>query len=219
MSDNQLNEISASFQKENESLIYTPEASGKNLYSVFTKPFIDYFVSIICLICLSPLMLLLSVMIKLDSKGPVIFKQERYGKEKKIFRIYKFRTMYTDAPKYALSPTSSEDPRITRVGKFLRKTSMDELPQLLNILKGDMSFIGPRPELRNVVEEVYSDLEFKRLAVKPGITGTWQVSNARKEPIHHNLQYDFNYIENISLKSDCMVIIRTLKILVKSNTF
>ncbi|MFD2699376.1 sugar transferase [Paenibacillus shunpengii] len=221
MNENKLNEI-ANFSNESakEKLIYgSNEKVQSNLYSSYVKSFIDYFVSVVCVICLSPLLIIISILIKVDSKGPIIFKQDRYGKNKKIFQIYKFRTMYTDTPKYATSPTDSKDPRITRIGKFLRKTSMDELPQLINILKGDMSFIGPRPELRNIVEAHYGELEYRRLSVKPGITGNWQVSDVRTEPIHHNLQYDFDYISNISCKSDVVVIIKTIRILFKSNTF
>lgn len=188
-------------------------------YTDVMKPFIDFVIAVVLLLITSPVMLVAAMMIKLDSKGPVIFKQERYGKNGVTFNIYKFRTMRTDAPKYSASPTESNDPRITRLGRILRKTSLDELPQLLNIIKGDMSFIGPRPEMKLIVEESYTDLERRRFLVKPGITGLWQVSEARKEPIHHNLQYDFHYIANVSLKMDMMIIFRTVGVMIKSNTF
>ncbi|MEC0123726.1 sugar transferase [Paenibacillus pabuli] len=188
-------------------------------YTDVMKPFIDFVIAVVLLLITSPVMLVAAMMIKLDSKGPVIFKQERYGKNGVKFNIYKFRTMRTDAPKYSASPTASNDPRITRLGRILRKTSLDELPQLLNIIKGDMSFIGPRPEMKKIVEESYTDLERRRFLVKPGITGLWQVSEARKEPIHHNLQYDFHYISNVSLKMDMMIIFKTVGVMIKSNTF
>lgn len=188
-------------------------------YTDVMKPFIDFVIAVVLLLITSPVMLVAAMMIKLDSKGPVIFRQERYGKNGVQFSIYKFRTMRTDAPKYGVSPTTSNDPRITRLGRLLRKTSLDELPQLLNIIKGDMSFIGPRPEMKRIVEENYTDLERRRFLVKPGITGLWQVSEARKEPIHHNLQYDFHYIANVSLKMDMMIIFKTVGVMIKSNTF
>ncbi|CAM3032626.1 sugar transferase [Paenibacillus taichungensis] len=188
-------------------------------YADIIKPFIDFIIAAVLLLITSPVMLVAAIMIKLDSKGPVIFRQERYGKNGVKFSIYKFRTMRTDAPKYGVSPTTSDDPRITRLGRLLRKTSLDELPQLLNIIKGDMSFIGPRPEMKRIVEESYTDLERRRFLVKPGITGLWQVSDVRKEPIHHNLQYDFHYISNVSMKMDIIIIFKTVGVMIKSNTF
>lgn len=188
-------------------------------YADIGKPFIDIVIAAGLLLAVLPIMLVVAVLIKLDSRGPIIFRQDRYGKDGVTFSIYKFRTMYTDAPRYSVSPTSSLDPRITRIGRILRKTSLDELPQLVNILKGEMSFIGPRPELKNIVEEQYTELERQRFIVKPGITGLWQVSEARKEPIHHNLQYDFHYISNVSITMDIKIIIQTVRVMIKSNTF
>ncbi|MBY0219427.1 MULTISPECIES: sugar transferase [Paenibacillus] len=195
---------------------YTPQVSS---YSGFIKPFIDYFVAALLLLVTSPVMIIVALLIKLDSKGPIIFKQERYGKDGVKFCIYKFRTMRVDAPKYSVSPTTNNDPRVTRLGRILRKTSLDELPQLLNIIKGDMSFVGPRPEQKRIVEESYTDLERRRFLVKPGITGLWQVSDVRKDPIHHNLQYDFHYISNVSILMDIKILFKTVAVMVKSNTF
>lgn len=188
-------------------------------YTEVMKPFIDFVIAAVLLLITSPVMLVAAITIKLDSKGPVIFRQERYGKNGVKFNIYKFRTMRTDAPKYSASPTTSNDPRITRLGRLLRKTSLDELPQLLNIIKGDMSFVGPRPEQKRIVEESYTDLERRRFLVKPGITGLWQVSDVRKDPIHHNLQYDFHYISNVSILMDIKILFKTVVVMVKSNTF
>ncbi|MGF6356487.1 lipopolysaccharide/colanic/teichoic acid biosynthesis glycosyltransferase [Paenibacillus sp. 4624] len=203
----------------NAAVLEQPYSQRVGGYTDVMKPLVDFVIAILLLLITLPVMLLSAILIKLDSKGPVIFKQERYGKNGVKFNIYKFRTMRTDAPKYGLSPTTSHDPRITRLGRILRKTSLDELPQLLNIIKGDMSFIGPRPEMKRIVEECYTDLERRRFLVKPGITGLWQVSEARKEPIHHNLQYDFHYISNVSMKMDITIIFKTIGVMIKSNTF
>jgi lipopolysaccharide/colanic/teichoic acid biosynthesis glycosyltransferase len=188
-------------------------------YTGFVKPFIDFVIAAFLLLVMSPVMIIISLLIKLDSKGPIIFKQERYGKDGIKFCIYKFRTMRVDAPKYSVSPTTNNDPRITRIGRVLRKTSLDELPQLLNIVKGDMSFVGPRPEQKRIVEENYTDLERRRFLIKPGITGLWQVSDVRKDPIHQNLQYDFHYISNVSILMDIKILFKTVVVMVKSNTF
>nr|WP_222591803.1 sugar transferase [Paenibacillus xylanexedens] len=203
----------------NAAVLEQPYSQRVGGYTDVMKPLADFVIAILLLLITLPVMLLSAILIKLDSKGPVIFKQERYGKNGVKFNIYKFRTMRTDAPKYGLSPTTSHDPRITRLGRILRKTSLDELPQLLNIIKGDMSFIGPRPEMKRIVEECYTDLERRRFLVKPGITGLWQVSEARKEPIHHNLQYDFHYISNVSMRMDITIIFKTIGVMIKSNTF
>nr|WP_260866345.1 sugar transferase [Paenibacillus xylanexedens] len=203
----------------NAALLEQPYSQRVGGYTDVIKPFADFVIAVLLLLITLPVMVLSAILIKMDSKGPVIFKQERYGKNGVKFNIYKFRTMHTDAPKYGLSPTDSYDPRITRLGRILRKTSLDELPQLLNIIKGDMSFIGPRPEMKRIVEECYTDLERRRFLVKPGITGLWQVSEARKQPIHHNLQYDFHYISNVSIKMDITIIFKTIGVMIKSNTF
>lgn len=165
-----------------------------------------------------PILLIVAILIKIDSHGPIVFKQIRTGKKEKEFYIFKFRTMYIDAPTEARSPTDGLDPRITRIGRMLRKTSLDELPQLINILKGEMSFIGPRPEMKWIVDKVYTDFEKQRLLVKPGITGLWQISPVRVAPIHENLQYDFYYINNVSLLLDVKIAIKTVLVMVKSNT-
>jgi lipopolysaccharide/colanic/teichoic acid biosynthesis glycosyltransferase len=129
----------------------------------------DIVVASIGLVLLSPLFLLVSILIKLDSRGPVLFKQERMGREFRPFLIYKFRTMFEDAPHRGGPITFGGDPRITRVGRFLRKTKIDELPQLINVVKGELSFVGPRPEVRRYVELFRSDYK-KILEVRPGIT-------------------------------------------------
>ena len=117
--------------------------------------------------------------------------------------------MKVDAPKYATTPKNSQDPRITRVGRFLRKTSLDELPQLFNVMKGEMSLVGPRPEMPFIVEQ-YNDLHKQRLNVKPGITGLWQISADRRLAIHENMDYDIYYIYNQNLLLDIVIILRTI---------
>ena len=125
--------------------------------------------------------------------------------------------MKVDVPKYANCPTDQNDPRITNIGKLLRKTSIDELPQLINIFKGDMSLVGPRPEMPFIVNE-YNSVEKKRLLVKPGLTGLWQVSPYRNSAISHNLEYDFYYIENQSLVLDIVILFMTAFFVVRGIT-
>ena len=135
------------------------------------KRIIDFLFSLIILLILLPLFLVVAILIKLDSKGPVIFKQSRLGKDGNVFKVWKFRTMIDNAEKMGTGLTTAQnDPRITRVGKILRKTSIDELPQLINVLKGDMSFIGPRPAPVHHLKQ-YNENERQRLKVLPGITG------------------------------------------------
>lgn len=155
-----------------------------------------------------PLFLLLALMVKLDSDGPVLFCQERIGERGRPFRMYKFRTMRHASSGYEYSPRESSDPRITRVGRFLRKTSLDELPQLFNVLKGDMSLVGPRPEMPFITEQ-YTDQHRQRLQVKPGITGLWQLSGDRAFLIHENIEYDLYYIKHRNLFMDLSILLHT----------
>jgi lipopolysaccharide/colanic/teichoic acid biosynthesis glycosyltransferase len=155
-----------------------------------------------------PLFLLISAIVKLDSRGPVLFRQQRVGKDGKLFEMYKFRTMHIGAPAYSLSPQSSDDPRITRFGRFFRKTSLDEVPQLLNVLKGEMSLVGPRPEMPFVVEQ-YEDRHRQRLQVKPGLTGLWQLSGDRAFLIHENIEYDLYYIQHCNIFMDLAILLHT----------
>ncbi len=161
-----------------------------------------------------PLWLIIAIAIKLDSPGPVIFKQERVGKDGKIFTMYKFRTMYKDTPKFSYAPSDKSDPRITSIGKFLRSTSLDELPQLINVIKGEMSLVGPRPEMPFIVEQ-YEEWQRKRLEVLPGITGLWQILGRKDIPLHENLEYDFYYIKNRSFWLDLTIILKTVPVLIK----
>jgi len=150
----------------------------------------------------------------MDSEGPIIFKQERVGKGGRLFEIYKFRTMRVDAPKYQHSPTTANDQRITRVGRILRKTSLDELPQILNVIRGEMSLVGPRPEMPFIVE-TYGPRERQRLSVVPGITGLWQLSADRSLLIHENPQYDLYYIRNRGFFMDLAILMHTAMFAIK----
>ena len=125
--------------------------------------------------------------------------------------------MKIDTPKYANCPTGQSDPRVTKIGKWLRKTSIDELPQILNIFKGDMSLVGPRPEMPFIVDD-YNVMERKRLLVKPGLTGLWQVSPYRNSEINHNLEYDFYYIENQSFILDFVILVMTVYFVIRGIT-
>jgi exopolysaccharide biosynthesis polyprenyl glycosylphosphotransferase len=169
----------------------------------------DLVLSSILLVLLSPLLFLIAMLIRWDSPGPALFVQERIGRNGVRFRMYKFRSMDTRVPKYELSPTTPKDPRITRIGRILRRTSLDELPQLMNVLRGDMSLVGPRPEMPFIVER-YDAQQRQRLQVIPGITGLWQLSADRSFPIHHNIQYDLYYIRNRSFPMDVAILIHTL---------
>lgn len=181
---------------------------------LFSKRIMDIAISSIALLALSPLMALLALLIKKNSPGPIIFKQERVGLNGKHFLIYKFRTMYVDTPQYAATPNNSKDPRITKVGHLLRRLSLDELPQLFNVLRGEMSMVGPRPEMPFIVD-TYSGIMRERLKVKPGITGMWQISADRAKQIHDNIDYDLYYIENMSPLLDVVIMVRTLLMAIK----
>lgn len=177
--------------------------------NAFIKRVLDVGLTFVLLLLAAPLLVVLSILIKLDSEGPVIFRQQRIGFRGKPFDMFKFRTMWAQSPKYAVTPASASDPRITRIGRFLRKTSLDELPQLLNVLLGDMSLVGPRPEMPFIVE-TYGNKERRRLDVKPGITGLWQISADRGVPIHENIEYDFYYIEHQNLLLDLVILAHTV---------
>ncbi len=175
---------------------------------LFLKRIFDFITSLILLILLSPLLLITSLIIRLDSKGNPIFVQTRIGLNGKSFSIYKFRTLKSDTNKYEVNPLNGKDNRITKVGKWLRKTSLDELPQLLNVLLGSMSLVGPRPEMPFIVEG-YNKLQCERLRVKPGITGLWQLSADRSIAIHENMDYDLYYVHEQSFLLDIVILIQT----------
>lgn len=172
------------------------------------KRLFDLCAALVLMVIFSPIWLVIALLVRLDSSGPVFFEQQRVGKEGKFFNLYKFRSMYVDAPRYGFSPTASGDPRITRIGRFLRRTSLDELPQLINVLKGEMSLVGPRPEMPFIVTE-YTAVDRQRLQVIPGLTGLWQLSADRAFKIHENIHYDLYYIANRNFFMDFAILIHT----------
>lgn len=179
----------------------------------FWKRFFDIIFSLLGLIILSPILLMIAVLIRLTSKGKAIFSHERAGKNDKIFRLYKFRTMYEGVKDQELAPNSPQDPRITRMGKFLRRTSLDEIPQFWNVLRGEMSLVGPRPEMPFIVKN-YTALQRKRLLIKPGMTGLWQILGRKDLPLHENIELDFYYIRCQSLFLDFVILFKTIFVVI-----
>jgi exopolysaccharide biosynthesis polyprenyl glycosylphosphotransferase len=180
------------------------------------KRLLDILISLLILIVSLPVILIFSIAIKIDSNGTVFFKQERIGMNNKIFKIIKFRSMYKDAEKHT-GPVWSQknDPRVTRVGRILRRLRIDEIPQMYNVLKGEMSLVGPRPERPFFVEKLSTEIPYykRRLKVRPGITGWAQVKHKYDESIEDvkiKLRYDLFYIENMSLRMDIKIMIRTM---------
>ena len=200
----------------------------------FLKRSSDLLIALITLIVLAPVWLLIAVLIKLDSRGPIFYKQERVGMDGRIFLFYKFRSMRTGSDdtrhrefqeKYIKGEPDSNlgdaarpaykiraDERVTRLGRVLRKTSLDELPQLFNVLRGDMSVVGPRPPIPYEVES-YELWHRKRLDMKPGITGLWQVSGRNRLTFDEMVRMDLYYIENWSLLVDLKIILQTLPVM------
>lgn len=170
--------------------------------------------AVILLIVLSPILLIVCVAIKLDSKGPVVFKQLRSGKNNKDFMLYKFRSMSADNDVY---DSKSED-RITKVGRILRKTSLDELPQIFNILKGEMSFIGPRPWIPEYSKN-FNKFQMRRLEVLPGITGLAQASGRNDLGIIERIELDVNYVDKLTFLMDIKVVLKTIKSVLKHEGF
>lgn len=190
---------------------------GKMMYNKYIKRMIDRLLSILGLIILSPLFLLIIIAIKLDSKGPILFKQKRIGLCKSHFTIYKFRTMRVDTPKEM--PThllDDPDHYITKVGKILRKTSLDELPQLINILKGDMAVIGPRPALWNQFDLIEEREKFNANNIRPGLTGWAQINGRDEIEIPLKAKLDGEYVAKLSLKMDMKCFFGTIISVFKS---
>lgn len=188
------------------------------MYVRIIKPSIDFILSIIGFILLSPIFLILCIWIKCDSKGPIFFKQKRFGKDKKFFYIYKFRTMYTDTPKDM--PThllSNPEQYITKSGKFLRKTSLDELPQIINIIKGEMAIIGPRPALWNQEDLMQERDKYGANALKPGLTGWAQINGRDELEIDVKAKFDGEYVKKVSLLFDIKCFIGTFISVLKSD--
>ena len=174
---------------------------------------LDIIFSLVLLIIGGIFLLIVGLIIKIDSPGPAIFKQERLGLNGKVFNIYKFRSMCQGAEKKGTGVYSLKgDPRVTKVGRFIRATSIDELPQLINILKGEMSFIGPRPTLtyHPLKLEEYTDEQMKRFKVRPGVTGLAQINGRKDISWDKRIIYDVNYVENLSFMLDLKILLKTI---------
>lgn len=188
------------------------------MYKKILKRLIDLCLSMIGIILFSPIILVIAIFIKIDSKGPIVFKQVRLGLEGKEFNIYKFRTMVVNAEKMEGGVyTNGNDFRVTKIGKILRATSLDEIPQFFNILKGDMSFIGPRPPLNYHpwIIEKYTKKQKKMFCVRPGITGYAQINGRKDVEWNKRIKMNVWYVENMSfildIKIACMTVIKVLK--------
>ena len=181
------------------------------MYKYFFKNILDFIVASIAVIVLLPLFIIVAVFIKIDSKGPIFFLQNRLGKKGKVFKVIKFRSMFAD-PNIQNFKTHKSDSRITKVGDFIRKTSIDELPQLFNILKGDMSFIGPRPPLVHIPKDYkdYDEFEKKRFLVKPGISGLAAIKQREVHDWSKNIPLDVEYVENFSFWYDANLFFKSL---------
>ena len=199
--------------------------AGLNNRERIAKRAFDFTVSLVVLILVLPVMLTVALAIKLTSPGPVLFKQTRVGENGKLFSIYKFRSMVINADEMLEKMMQTDengntvykfrnDPRVTSIGRIIRKTSLDELPQLINVLMGDMSLVGPRPELPKLVAE-YDDWQYERFSVPQGITGWWQVTGRADKPCHLNTDQDVYYIKNYSIVLDIKILLMTVPALLK----
>lgn len=177
------------------------------------KRIFDFIASLVGLIILSPLFLIIAILIKIDSPGPVFFLQDRLGKDGKVFKIYKFRTMCDNAVNIGSGIfTNDKDPRITKVGNILRKTSLDEIPQFINVIKGEMSFVGPRPPLPHhpYKYENYGDFKKQRFMMRPGITGLAQAIGRNSFTWDERIELDVKYIKTFNLILDIKIIFMTV---------
>lgn len=211
-----INEVLEISQKDNKTKIRKLE-----IYNKYIKKIIDKLISAVSLVILSPVFLIIAICIKLESKGPVFFIHKRIGKNGKEIGMYKFRTMVPNAEELIKSFTPEQmkefkenfklenDPRITKVGKILRKTSLDELPQLINILKGELSIIGPRPVIEEELER-YGENKLKFLSVTPGLTGYWAANGRSNTSYDERMKMELYYIDNMSWKMDMKVFFKTI---------
>lgn len=192
------------------------------------KKMADKMLSFLALIVLSPVFLIVSILIKHEDHGPIFYIQYRIGRNGKVFRMYKFRSMIVHADQKIDKLVAQNevegamfkmqnDPRVTKVGRIIRKFSIDELPQLLNVLKGDMALVGPRPPLEREVKD-YSEYDMQRLMVTPGCTGLWQVTERNSVGFHEMVELDLEYIRKSSILFDLSILVRTILVMVKPNT-
>ncbi|WP_083673299.1 sugar transferase [Limosilactobacillus caccae] len=200
---------------------------SRYIYNFFKRIF-DFLASLLGLILLSPLMVVIAFLIKKEDDGPVFYKQTRVGKDGKEFQMFKFRSMFVNADRMLDELKShndvegpmfkmKDDPRITKIGHFIRKHSLDELPQFFNVIKGDMSLVGPRPPLPSEVEE-YSQYDKQRLLVIPGCTGLWQATERNEVGFNEMVQLDIQYIQKASCLFDLWIIFKTVQIVIKPNS-
>ncbi|BDG67027.1 sugar transferase [Enterococcus innesii] len=229
MDEVNVSNLNSDIKKVGEEIIISKEEIDSKYFYLLMKRIFDIFGSVIGLVVLSPLFLIVAYKIKKeDSAGPIFFSQERVGKNRKTFKMYKFRSMCVDAEEkleFLLQHNEvqgamfkmKEDPRVTKIGKFIRRTSIDELPQLFNVLKGEMSLVGPRPPLQREVDE-YSMYDTQRLFVKPGCTGLWQTSGRNEVGFQEMVRLDLYYIKNSSLLYDLKIILKTVVIMIKPNS-
>jgi lipopolysaccharide/colanic/teichoic acid biosynthesis glycosyltransferase len=181
----------------------------EGFYATAWKPLVDRFLAALLLLALLPTLLVIAGVVRWKLGPGVMFRQARVGRRGRVFTIYKFRTMAHAQPGHATVDKSAGDPRHTPVGRVLRKLSLDELPQLWNVLRGDMSLVGPRPEMVELVER-YDLWQHPRHAVRPGVTGRWQTSAWRSRPLHEHLEEDMPYIERITLLGDMRILVATV---------
>ncbi|HSH78964.1 MAG TPA: sugar transferase [Herpetosiphonaceae bacterium] len=202
--------------------------TGQILYTTVFNRIFDFVGAAILLVLLSPLLLLVAIAIRLENRGPVLFRQPRVGRYGAPFVVWKFRTMIPDrrrnnvpydGPERRVRHKSRTDPRVTRLGRLLRSTSIDELPQLVNVLRGEMSLVGPRPELPAIVAG-YAPWQHQRHLVRPGITGWWQVRGRSDFPMHEHTELDIYYVAHKSLWFDLRILVETVRtVLVRSGAF
>jgi exopolysaccharide biosynthesis polyprenyl glycosylphosphotransferase len=212
-------------KQQDPSLVLARTVSPED-YRSLIKRAIDAFGAIVCLILFAPVLVAAAVAVRPSGPGPIIFSQERYGLNRRRFKMYKFRTMVAEAE--ALQITLEErneasgpvfkirsDPRVTPIGRVLRKFSIDELPQLVNVLKGEMSLVGPRPLPIRDVHRFTEAALMRRFSVRPGLTGLWQVSGRSELPFDRWISLDLAYIDEWSLMMDCKILLRTLPVVLK----
>ncbi|MGC8867019.1 MAG: undecaprenyl-phosphate galactose phosphotransferase WbaP [Elusimicrobiales bacterium] len=255
LTKNELQRLINTVQHKAQNVIYIPEIEGiaisgteikyffyeqafgieiKNNLSnpiiYLTKRIIDYITAVIVTILLLPIFVIISILIKFDSKGPIIYSHKRVGKNGRYFNCYKFRTMYADADRRLKEILEKDpekkkewerfwklkdDPRVTKLGKFLRKTSLDELPQIFNVLKGEMSLVGPRPVVQKEIDDYYKEDAQYYFKVPPGVTGLWQVSGRSNTSYEYRISLDSWYVKNWNLWLDIVILLKTVKAVIK----